>query len=328
MNPLLTRFLLILTAVILDWFLVEKLPFTHPVEFIGRLITWVEKFLTRRFQRSFMTGIILTAAVLLFSVGFTYILLQLLKMIHPLAAAVLALYVYYTGLAAGSLAESGRNVAKKIAEGQLQEARKAVNMLITRDVEKMGAEDLSRAGIETVAENMNDAVIAPLLFSFILGPAGMIAYKTIDTLDSMVGYKNEQYRELGWASARLDDIASWLPARITAACLIFASLLPGYSARSSLSTVRSDARKTSSPNAGYPEAAVAGALKVKLGGPDYYFGEKVEKPYLGEHNKPCSFIALKKAVKLIYISEILFLIAAGFIFRFLAVTPIFSLLGG
>ncbi len=328
MSPLLTRFLLILTAVILDWFLQEKLPFTHPVELIGMLITRLEKFLSEKFQRSFKTGFILTAAVLLISVGFTYTILQLLHMLHPLAAAVLALYIYYSGLAAGSLSASGRNVAKKIAEGKLQEARDEVNMLITRDVEKMGAEDLSRAGIETVAENMNDAVIAPLLFAFVFGPEGMIAYKTIDTLDSMVGYKNEEYRKMGWASARLDDIASWLPARITAGCLIFAALLPGFSARSSLSTVRSDARKTSSPNAGYPEAAVAGALKVRLGGPDYYFGEEVDKPYLGKHHKPCSFIALKKAVKLIYISEILFLVAAGFIFRFLAVTPIFSLLGG
>ncbi len=328
MNPLLSRFLLILTAVILDWFFADNFPLKHPVEVIGALIDRLEEFLTAKLQRSYGAGIILLISTLTLTAGITYLLLQLLNLIHPLAAAAFALYIYYTGLAAGSLANSGRELAEIIAAGRLQAARQTVKMLITRDVDKMGAEDLSRAGIETVAENINDAVIAPLLFALVFGPTGMIAYKTIDTLDSMVGYKNEEYKYLGRASARLDDIAAWLPARLTAISLIFAALLPGYSARGSLKTVRKDARKTSSPNAGYPEAAVAGALKVRLGGPDYYFGQKVDKPYLGEHHKPCSFLALKQAVKLIYISEILFLLAAGFLFRFLAVTPLLYLMGG
>ncbi|SDL77935.1 adenosylcobinamide-phosphate synthase [Halarsenatibacter silvermanii] len=326
MHPLIIRFLLILAAVILDWFLADREPFTHPVVLIGRLIEWLEKKLVEEgpLERSIPAGLFITAATLIAAGGLTYFLVRITLALHPLLGAFFALYIYYTGLAAGSLAREGRKLAESLAEGRLEEARERADMLITRDAERMNEEDLSRAGIETVAENLNDAVIAPLFYGQIFGPTGVILYKAIDTLDSMLGYKNSRYIKLGRAAAKIDDLASWPPARMTAIVLVIASLMPGYSAQKSLTTLRKDARKTSSPNAGYPEAAMAGALKVRLGGPDYYFGELVEKPYLGESNRPCTPASLRRAVKLIYITEILFVLAAGSIGRFLAATPFLS----
>ncbi len=322
-DPLLMRFLLLLAALFLDWLIADREPLTHPVVLIGRLIEELEEYLLDRRGRSFSTGLLLTISTLLITCFFTLLLGRLLGFIHFLPRALFDLYIYYTGLAAGSLARSGRRLAGRLQRDNLPAARALASGLITRDTDKMDEEDLCRAGIETVAENLNDAVIAPLLFSFIFGPVGMIAYKTIDTLDSMIGYDNREYAELGRAAARLDDLASWIPARLTAFTLIFAALLPGYSASRSWKTMRSDSRLTKSPNAGYPEAAMAGALGVRLGGPDYYFGQLVEKPYLGESLRPATPAALLGAVKLIYITEIIFFLAAGYLLlRWLAFLPL------
>ncbi len=322
MNLLLERFLLITAAVILDWFLADREPFTHPVELIGNLIERLEAICREKTGEGRASGLLLAILTLAVSGGLVYVLLSALRWFHPLPAALFSLYIFYSGLAAGSLAFCGRRIVRMLENDNLEGARSEVDGLITRRADDMSPRDVSRAAVETVAENINDAVIAPLLFSLLFGPAGMIIFKAIDTLDSMLGYRREGYLDMGWASARIDDLACWIPARLTAAVLIFAALLPGYSARRSWRTVKRDARSTESPNAGYPEAAMAGALGVRLGGPDYYFGELVEKPYLGEKLRQNSPTSLIQAIKLIYVSEIIFLLVSGYIvLRFAAFLP-------
>src|SRR5262249_42035426 len=142
--------------------------------------------------------------------------------------------------------------------------------------------EITRAVFETVAENMSDAIVAPLFYLALVGVPGMVAYKAINTMDSMIGYKNERYLRFGWAAARLDDVAHYIPARVTPVLIVFSAALLRLRWRDAISIVFRDARLQPSPNAGYPEAALAGALGVQLGGLNYYFGRPVQKPFLGE----------------------------------------------
>jgi len=193
-----------------------------------------------------------------------------------------AAYWIFTCLAIRSLDQESHKVIAALRMGDLNRARILVGYLVGRDTKDLSQEEVTRAVFETVAENMSDAIVAPLFFLAIFGVPGMVAYKAVNTMDSMVGYKNERYIRLGWAAARLDDVANYIPARITAGLIIVIAMVTRLRWRSAIKTVVRDARLQPSPNAGYPEAAVAGALGVRLGGLNYYFGSPVQKPFLGD----------------------------------------------
>jgi adenosylcobinamide-phosphate synthase len=201
------------------------------------------------------------------------------------------------------------NVWSALERGDMEEARRKLALIVGRDTAHLDEPEILRAAIETIAENLSDAVIAPLFYLAIGGPVGMAAYKAINTLDSMVGYRDERYAEFGWASARLDDVANFVPARLTAVLVWSCALLLGYDARRSWRITLRDAASQPSPNSGYPEAAVAGALGIRLGGVNFYRGARSEKPYLGDALKPLDRRAFQATRALLYASSALMLLA-------------------
>ena len=220
-----------------------------------------------------------------------------------------AVYWIWALLAIRSLDEESKVVVEALNAGDLAKARRLLANIVGRDTGHLNEPEILRAVVETVAENLSDAVIAPLFYLAVAGPAGMAAYKAINTLDSMVGYRNEPYREFGWASARLDDVANWIPARLTAALVWIAAGLLGYDVRNSVRITLRDGASQPSPNAGYPEAAVAGAIGVRLGGLNYYSGVPSAKAHLGDPVRPLNADALRRARRILYAASALMVMA-------------------
>lgn len=312
---------LLLTAVILDFLLGDPEFLPHPIVLIGRLIKKLESLLTGGKRGTFSQGVVLVLLVSLTVAGTIMFLGFMLELIWPPLSAVFTVFLLWQGLAARSLARSGLKVAELIERDEITEARKKISRLITRDVSQMEEEDICRAAVETISENIVDGITAPLFYAVLGGPlAGLfiMLYKAVNTMDSMVGYRNQQYRDFGRAAARFDDLLNWLPARITALIIVLISPLVGGSLRQSWSILLRDAGKSSSPNSGYPEAAAAGALQVRLGGPDYYFGQLVKNPQIGEKVRDNNPKIIRLAVKLLYVSQaafIFFLYLAVFLLR-------------
>ncbi len=231
--------------------------------------------------------------------------------ISPFAGFAVAVLLSYTCLAARSLHCESRLVADALGGGDLAEARRRLSYIVGRDTASLDEAEVWRATVETVAENTSDGVIAPLLYLMLGGPVLGLAYKAVNTLDSRGGYKNDRYRRFGWASARCDDLANWLPARLTGVLMALAAPLASLSASGAWRIMRRDGRNHASPNSGFPEAAAAGALGVRLGGTNSYFGQPVAKPTIGDPEKPLDGGAWRGAVRLMYGAE--GLLVAGWI---------------
>jgi adenosylcobinamide-phosphate synthase len=259
---------------LLDLLLGDPRWLPHPIRGIGRLIQILERIF-RRLPHERLAGITLVLTVLL---AVTTIVTATLYWASGIAAA----YWIFTSLAVRSLDQESNKVIRALREGDLDKARKLLAYIVGRDTQTLSDREITRAVFETVAENMSDAIVAPLFYLALFGIPGMMAYKAVNTMDSMIGYKNEHYIRFGWAAARLDDVANYIPARITAVLIVFSAALLRLRWRDAISIVFRDARLQPSPNAGYPEAALAGALGVQLGGLNYYFGRPVQKPFLGE----------------------------------------------
>ncbi len=211
----------------------------------------------------------------------------------------------YTIFAVKDLGDQAKSVYDALNKSDIEEARKKIAMLVSRDVKNLDAGEIARAAVETVSENIVDGIISPMFFLFLGGaPLGM-AYKAASTLDSMVGYKNDKYIKFGWASARLDDILNFIPARIAGFFLIpLASLICGYNPLNSLAAVKRDRLNHASPNSGHSEAAVAGALKCRLGGPSIYFGQIVNKPLICTSGRDPGKEDILKSIKIMYVTSI------------------------
>jgi adenosylcobinamide-phosphate synthase len=220
----------------------------------------------------------------------------------------LNIFWIWTLLALRDLDWEATLVWRALERSDLDEARRKLAMIVGRDTAHLEEPEILRAAIETIAENLSDAVIAPLFYLGLGGPVGMAAYKAINTLDSMVGYRDERYAKFGWASARLDDLANFVPARLTAGLIWVCALILGYDARRSRRITLRDASSQPSPNAGYPEAAVAGALGIRLGGVNFYRGARIDKPYLGDSVNPLDKRAFRAARVLLYASSALMLL--------------------
>jgi adenosylcobinamide-phosphate synthase len=211
-----------------------------------------------------------------------------------------SVYWVYSLLACRSLNNESSSVIAALQEGNLAEARRRLSLIVGRDTGHLDEQEILRAAIETVAENLNDGVVAPLFYLALAGQTGMAAYKAINTLDSMVGYRNDRYREFGWASARLDDLANFIPARLSAALICCCAPLVGGDLRRTLRIALRDGGSQPSPNAGFPEAAVAGALGVRLGGLNFYRGVPSRKAYLGDEVRPVDVNAFYRTRVLLY----------------------------
>ncbi len=197
-------------------------------------------------------------------------------------------------------------------QGNLATARERLSLIVSRDTAQLEEKEILRAVIETVAENISDGIIAPLMYLAVGGPLAGMAYKTVNTMDSMVGYENERYKNFGWCAARLDDVVNWVPARLSGLILVAASACLKLDWRGAWQVMRRDARKMKSPNAGFPEAAAAGALGVQLGGTNVYFGKAVAKPTLGDGAKPMTIESYRQMIRLMYAASFgAFVVALG-----------------
>jgi len=288
-------------AYVADWILGDPSGFPHPVRLIGRAILFLEsRFLIRGTspapQR--LLGGILALLVVLGAYTSTWAIIRMVEWIHPALFFIAIVFFAYTTLATRDLYDEAKRVIKALEKGDLIRARKEVGFLVGRDTDRLDNKEICRALIETVAENTSDGIIAPLFYLAIGGPPLAMAYKALNTLDSMVGYKNERYRYFGWASARADDLANLVPARMTALLLILASFVLRKNWMGAWKVAWKDGRKHLSPNSGYPEAAVAGALGIQLGGENSYFGIRLEKPFIGKPEKAISLCEVKESIHL------------------------------
>ena len=292
-------------AVALDLMLGDPRWLPHPVVFIGRLINRLEAVLRGAVANERMAGVLLVLLTVGGSCTVAYLALLGAAQIHPLGSEVAGMILGYTCLAARSLHRESGRVCAALAAGDLAAARSALAMIVGRDTGELGESEIWRGAVETVAENTSDGVIAPLFFLMLGGPLLALAYKAVNTLDSMVGYKNERYLRFGWAAARLDDLLNLVPARLTGFFMGLAAPLAGLSGRGAWRIMRRDGRNHSSPNSGIPEAAAAGALGVQLGGTNHYFGRPVEKPTIGDPDCQLDERSWRGAVRLMYVSEML-----------------------
>lgn len=272
----------IIAALCLDQLLGDPRWLPHPVRLIGGLGGLLERWLRRTPLPLRLSGVLTLAVMLGASGGAVFLLLYWAGRIHVLLGGALAVFVLYTTLAAKDLCRHSRAVYEALAEGDLEAAREKVGLIVGRETSHLSEQEVSRAAVESVAESLVDGVCAPLVYAFAGGPVGAILYKAVNTADSMFGYRNERYREFGWAAARLDDLANYVPARLTALIVPLAAIIIRLDAQSSWQILRRDRLNHASPNSGHTEAAMAGALGIRLGGTSVYFGQRVEKPTIGD----------------------------------------------
>ena len=284
----------------------------HPVVLMGRCISALEKHLRTalpKTPRGELAGGAAVAAVLpLGTLAVTGLACWAAAKLHP--ALGLALQMLWCGqaLAAKGLAQESRNVYKELAKGDLPAARRAVARIVGRDTQNLTAAGVTRAAVETVGENASDGVIAPLLYMLLGGAPLALTYKAINTMDSMLGYKNEKYLYFGRCAAKLDDAANWLPSRLAALLWVAAAALTGNSARGAWRIWRRDRRRHASPNSAQPESACAGALGVQLAGPAYYFGEYYDKPTIGDPLREIEPRDILRANRMMYAESLLALV--------------------
>ena len=287
-----------------------RLP--HPIRWIGTLIAELETRIRGCFpgtpRGELSGGAVLVTLVLLVSGGVSAAV-HLGARRLGIGTAADAVMVYYL-LAARSLRTESMKVYGELKKNDLQGARRAVSMIVGRDTKTLDREGVTKAAVETVAENASDGVIAPLFYTALGGPVLGFLYKAVNTMDSMVGYKNEKYLYFGRAAARLDDLANFIPARISALFMIGAAFLLGMNGRQAVKTYRRDRYKHKSPNSAHTEAVCAGALGIRLAGPASYFGKMVEKPYIGDALRPVEDEDIVRANRLL--SGAYFLAAAVF----------------
>lgn len=272
--------LLIIVAIVLDGVIGDPHSFPHPVRYIGKALDFIESKVRSHFASMHLVG----AIVLLVLSALSWIIVISLISI-PFVGVLFAVYFSYAGLALGCLLKEGRHVHDLLERGELEAARRAIALLVSRDTAAMNEDDIGRSLAETISENLNDGFVAPLFYLALTGPAGLWVYKTISTMDSMWGYKNERFEKLGYAGAKMDDILAFIPARITAWSMFFAGKLMCLDTISAKKYFIADARKMESPNAGWPMAMAAWLVGGQMGGRTKYFGEVKNKPVLGPLNE-------------------------------------------
>jgi adenosylcobinamide-phosphate synthase len=291
------------TAFLLDLLLGDPQWFPHPVRLIGKYIHGFERQVRR--WRLDPTGLQISGIGLtITTVGLTYLavwgILAWCAKLNWWLFQVINCLLLWTCIAPRCLQQEAAKIAQSLRHGKIALARQQLALIVGRDTERLDETAIVRAVVETVAENSSDGVIAPLFYIFIGGAPLALAYKAVNTLDSMVGYQKEFYQEFGWCAAKTDDVANYLPSRLTAGLLWLAAGLLQLDFKNCARIIRRDRRNHASPNSAYPEAAMAGALGVRLGGANYYFGQLVAKPTLGDPLVPLQIKQIGLANRLMY----------------------------
>ena len=280
----------------------------HPVVGIGKAIEKTEGFLRRYIPIERLAGIVLLIFVAGSAYILTYLIVFLAKNINETLGMAVSAIIIFTCLSIKTLAKEAMGVLKALEDRNLDLARRRVSRIVGRDTENLDESEVIRANVETVAENTVDGVISPLFYAFIGGAPLAIAYKAVNTLDSMVGYKNERYRNFGWASARFDDLVNFIPARLARFLIAISAVFCRFKFRDALAISFRDGHKHPSPNSGIPEAAYAGALGVRLGGVNSYQGVVSEKPFIGDKKRELTLKDIKNAVKLMFVTSLVTLV--------------------
>ncbi len=281
----------------------------HPVRIVGRCIERLEKSLRAIGANGRVGGSCLVALTLLISSGpIVWLLHGFNNLSGDLTAFswIFSVLVLYFSIALGSLVREGRAVRHALRQEDVSGARERVGRLCGRDVAPLNTPQLTLATVESIAENSVDGFTAPIFYAAVFGPAGAWVYRVANTLDSMVGYKNDQYRNFGWAAARFDDILNWIPAKLTAMLIALWSPVVRGRIGDSIRTMRRYAHLHASPNAGWTESAAAGALALRLGGPAFYFGHIVDKPYLGDSPRTPEPNDIRRAERLVLCAALTF----------------------
>ena len=292
---------------VLDALLGDPLWLYHPVIAIGKYISFMEKRLRRRGGDLRKRALILTSSTVLIAMLAASAILTPLYFAGKLWLLTGMSLLNWLGLAARSMVREARGVEKSFSRG-LENARNQVARIVGRDTQSLSEQEIIKATVETTAENTTDGVISPMVYALIGGPVLLWGFKAASTLDSMVGYLDEKYRDIGWSSAKLDDILNWVPARLTALLMVCAAYLVGLDGKNALRVVRRDHANHLSPNCAWSEAAAAGSLHIQLGGAHEYFGKTVYKPSIGDDDRPAEKGDIDKTCKLLYTSSSLFLL--------------------
>ena len=298
-------FIKIWIAYVLDLIFGDPQNVVHPVQVIGKTISAGEKVLLRK-KYKFLAGAVLN----IFTVSITYTLMYLISKSVKISVffMIIEIYLMYTIFSINSLAREGNRVYRILKEGDIERARKDLSYLVSRDTETMDEKMIIRSTMETISENTVDGIVAPMFYMFLGGMPLAMAYKAINTLDSMVGYKNEKYMDFGKFSAKVDDAANFIPARITGILIVLASMILGYDYKNSLKIFIRDRKNHSSPNSAHSEASVAGALGVQFGGKVSYFGKETDKPTIGDKTKEFELEDIRKNIRIMYVTSFLSLV--------------------
>ncbi len=295
-----TSALILILPLLLGWLLdfvfgdPSRLP--HPVVWFGKMISWGEHRLNKGNHRMAKGAVMAIVLILLVF----FVVLGLKRLVPNMVLwLILDTVIIFYCLAGTTLIREVREVFLAL-DRSLGEGRRQVARIVGRDTSELSAQQVRTAALETLAENLSDGVIAPLFWFAFLGTPGMLAYKMVNTLDSMIGYRTERYRAFGCWAARIDDVANYIPARLTALLMVIAS-----GRLSLLKFVWKNGRRHASPNSGYPEAALAGILNCRFGGPHYYFGELFDKPYIGENDRELTTQDMHAAVRINRLAEVL-----------------------
>lgn len=309
------RLFVLAAAFALDFCLGDPHWLWHPVQGMGTVIKYTEKLLVRvlgiregreqDIEKKKLAGLIIVAVVLTVTALCVGTVMYVSEHINHYFRLAVELLMCYQTLAARSLCSESMKVYRALSRGDIEDARNAVSMIVGRDTKLLDEEGITKAAVETIAENTSDGVIAPLLYMALGGVYGAFLYKAVNTMDSMLGYRNDRYIYMGRCAARLDDVVNYIPSRISALCMLAASLLPGYDTAGAWRIYRRDKRNHASPNSAQTESVCAGALSVRLAGDAYYFGRLYSKPYIGDPVKAVTPEDIKRADRLMYIASVI-----------------------
>ena len=291
----------------LDLFLGDPARLPHPIVWFGKAIAFGEHRLNKGSHRMFKGAVMSVVLIALVFAATWLVRYMLTTYLSPLTTLVFDVLAIFYCLAGTTLIREVRAVFLAL-DRSLEEGRRQVARIVGRDTSELSAQEVRTAALETLAENLSDGVIAPLFWFAILGVPGMLAYKMVNTLDSMIGYKTERYRDFGCWAAHIDDVANFIPARLTALLMVMAA-----GKLQLLRFVWKNGRRHASPNSGYPEAALAGILDCRFGGPHYYFGQLFPKPYIGENDRPLTTADMRRAVSINRAAEVIMVVMTSLV---------------
>ena len=304
----------ILIGFLLDCIFGDPRRLPHPICLIGNFINLMEKVLRRAFPKSergeLAGGAVLAAAVPAAAFGVSFMILRLCEAVNPVLKFAVETFFCYQIFAAKSLKDESMRVYRYVEAGDIENSRKYLSWIVGRDTKELSFEKIDKAVVETVAENTSDGVVAPLIFMAAGGAPLAFLYKGVNTLDSMVGYKNDRYLYFGRASAKLDDLLNFIPARLTGLAMCLGTFFTGLDWRTAFRIYRRDRKNHSSPNSAHPESACAGALNIQLGGDAYYFGKLYRKKTIGDDIRPVNSGDIKLAIRLMYAASVICLVFA------------------